>query len=89
MGLIPLVSFMAFLWDGVFVGMTTSKPMVQAVCIAWVVFFVTYFSCLSVLRGEALWLSFVLYLAVRSLFSLYCGIRLVNRFRHEVDQTAR
>ena len=76
--IIPIVSFMAFLWDGVFVGLTNSKPMMQAVSLAWVVFFLAYFVGANYLGEEALWLAFVSYLATRSLFSLYCGVRLVR-----------
>lgn len=76
--IIPIVSFMAFLWDGVFVGLTNSKPMMQAVSLAWVVFYLAYFVGANYLGEEALWLAFVSYLATRSLFSLYCGVRLVR-----------
>ena len=76
--IIPIVSFMAFLWDGVFVGLTNSKPMMQAVSLAWIVFYLTYFIGANYLGEEALWLAFVSYLATRSLFSLYCGVRLVR-----------
>lgn len=75
--LIPIVSFMAFLWDGVFVGMTTSRPMVQAVFVAWIMFYLSYFALNGYLGEDALWIAFVLYLGVRSLFSAYCGVRLV------------
>lgn len=76
--LIPIVSFMAFLWDGVFVGLTKSKPMMQAVSIAWAVFFISYFVCRQWLGEQALWLSFVSYLGSRSLVALYCGLRLIR-----------
>lgn len=77
--IIPLVSFMAFLWDGVFVGMTRSKPMMQAVCLSWITFYVSYWGTRSYLGEASLWLAFVLYLSIRSLFSLYCGLRLVGQ----------
>lgn len=77
--LVPIASFGAFLWDGIFVGATTSKPMSQAVLIAWIAFFVTYWLLHSTLGVDALWLAFVLYLAVRSLLSAYWGRRLVGR----------
>lgn len=76
--IIPIVSFMAFLWDGVFVGLTTSKPMMQAVSLAWLIFFAVYFVAAPWIGEMALWLSFVCYLGTRSLFSLYCGLRLVR-----------
>lgn len=78
---IPLASFMAFLWDGVFVGMTKSKPMMQAVCLSWIAFYLCYFSTEGLLGESSLWLSFVLYLAIRSLFSLYCGLHLLTSVR--------
>lgn len=76
---IPIASFGAFLWDGIFVGATSSKPMSQAVCIAWITFFVFYWSLRGVWGVDALWLSFVLYLLVRSALSWYWGNRLIER----------
>lgn len=76
--IIPIVSFGAFLWDGVFVGATTSKPMSQAVGIAFVSFFALYFALRAEWGIDALWLSFVLYLFVRSALSTYWGVRLIR-----------
>lgn len=76
---IPLASFCAFLWDGIFVGATTSKPMSQAVSIAWVSFFICYLSLRGWLGIDALWLAFVLYLAIRSALSAYWGYKLIGR----------
>lgn len=84
--LIPVVSFMSFLWDGVFVGMTRSKPMMQAVSLACLSFYVAYFLGHGAMGEDALWLAFVLYLAVRSLFSHYCGIRLVHQVTDKAEQ---
>lgn len=76
--IVPIVSFMSFLWDGVFVGMTKSKPMMQAVSLACLSFYVCYFLGRNAWGVDALWLAFVVYLAIRSLFSTYCGLRLVR-----------
>ncbi len=76
---IPLVSFLAFLWDGIFVGATNSKPMMQAVFLAWATFFAVYWGLGDRLHEHALWLAFVLYLAVRSALSTYWGMRLIER----------
>lgn len=76
---IPLASFLAFLWDGVFVGATNSRMMMLAVSLAWASFFVSYFACRAWLGEHALWLAFVLYLAVRSALSTLWGLRLVSR----------
>lgn len=76
---IPLASFGAFLWDGIFVGATTSRPMTQAVFAAWLAFFALYWSLRSLLGLDALWLAFVVYLLVRSLLSAFWGRRLIHR----------
>lgn len=77
--LIPIVSFAAFLWDGIFVGATTSKPMSQAVAIAFACFFIGYYLLRDLWGLNALWLSFVFYLAVRSALSTFWGIKLLNK----------
>ncbi len=79
--LIPLVSFAAFLWDGIFVGATNSKPMMQAASLAWVAFFASYWGLRGLMGADALWLAFVLYLLVRSILSTYWGVRLYQDIR--------
>lgn len=80
---IPLVAFMAFLWDGIFVGATNSRPMMQAVTLAWGLFFLTYLLLGRAYGVHALWLAFVIYLGVRSALSCWWGIRLVNHLEHQ------
>lgn len=77
--LIPLVSFAAFLWDGIFVGATSSKPMMQAVVFAWFTFFASYLGLRGLMGADALWLAFVLYLLVRSVLSTYWGVKLCRK----------
>lgn len=76
---IPFVSFGAFLWDGVFVGATTSKPMSAAVSVAFLTFFASFLALQPLWGIDALWLAFVLYLLVRSALSTYWGLRLIRR----------
>lgn len=66
-GIVPIVSFAAFLWDGFFVGATASRPMRRAMSVAFVMFFVSFFSFRGLLGETALWLAFILYLLSRSL----------------------
>lgn len=63
--LIPLAGVSAFLWDGIMVGATAIKPMIYATMAAAATFFAIYFSCEGWLGNHALWLAFVLYLAMR------------------------
>lgn len=64
-GLVPLAGFPTFLWDGIFVGATFSKGLLWSMIVACVGFFVLYFSTRYALGNHALWLSFVIYLALR------------------------
>ncbi len=63
--LIPISGIVAFVWDGVFIGMTMTKGMLSGTFVAAIVFFITYFSLETTLHNHALWLAFILYLAAR------------------------
>ena len=63
--LIPIAGMVAFVWDGVFIGMTMTRGMLSGTFVAAIVFFTTYFSLESTLNNHALWLAFILYLAAR------------------------
>lgn len=62
---IPFVSLAAFIWDGVYIGLTLTSRMFLSMLVSAIVFF-----ALWLLLGpgnHALWFSFVAYLATRSL----------------------
>lgn len=65
--LVPVAGVSAFLWDGIMVGATAIKPMVAATMTACVTFFVLFFSFHGLLGNHALWLAFIVYLAVRGI----------------------
>lgn len=62
---IPLCGFMAFIYDGIFIGMANTRKMLLSMAIAMSVFFITYFICFPVWGNHGLWLSFSLYLVTR------------------------
>ena len=62
---VPLCGFMAFTWDGVFIGMTLTRQMLLSMAIAMAVFFGVYFLAAPAMGVHGLWLAFVLYLAAR------------------------
>ena len=64
--LVPLVSMAAFVWDGVFIGVTATRGMLTAVATACALFFLLYFTLPTSLGNHALWISFVAFLATRS-----------------------
>ena len=75
---IPLVAFCAFVWDGVYIGMTRTTHMFVSMLVSALVFFASWFLLhhftqsqadfhASQLGNHALWFSFLAYLATRSL----------------------
>ena len=64
---IPFAGFSAFIWDGVFIGETRTRGMLISMAVAMAAFFITYFSLRSIFGNHALWLAFILYLALRGI----------------------
>lgn len=62
---IPLCGFAAFLWDGIFIGATATRPMLWSMLAATAAFFLIYRLCLPTLGNHALWLAFLVYLGAR------------------------
>ncbi len=71
--LIPLAGMSAFVFDGIFVGITQSKSMLCSTAVASASFFGMYFALHPLLGNHALWLAFILYLVLRGtvLFYIY------------------
>lgn len=65
--MLPLAGMAAFVWDGVFIGLTRSRGMLVAVAAATMFFFVCYYILPSALGNHCLWIAFTGYLLVRGL----------------------
>lgn len=63
--LLPVCGAAAFVWDGVFIGLTYSRGMLWAVAIADLFFIGLYFILPASMGNHRLWLAFVIYLAMR------------------------
>ena len=79
MAAVPLVSFGAFLWDGILVGATDSKTMGIAMIFAALTFFITTELALPFFGADGLWLAFLCYLLVRSLIEHFRGSQRIHR----------
>lgn len=64
---IPLTGFMAFTWDGIFIGALATRHMLLSMLSATVVFFVVYAALFPLLGNHGLWIAFISYLAVRGI----------------------
>ena len=69
--LIPVAGCVAFIWDGVFIGMTATRGMLISSFLSALVFFIVYHSSFLIpsfsLYNHALWLAQVVYLAMRGI----------------------
>jgi MATE family multidrug resistance protein len=65
--LIPAAGVAAFVWDGVFIGITATRGMLISSAIATFLFFAVYLILFPAMANHALWLAFIIYLAARGL----------------------
>ena len=65
--LIPLVSFPAFLFDGIFIGMSFTSGMLRALIVATVIFFALHILTSHLWGNTALWVAFLAYLGTRGI----------------------
>lgn len=63
--MIPIVSVSAFVYDGIFIGLTATRGMLVSSVISALVFFALYLALQSYLENHALWLAFIVYLGLR------------------------
>lgn len=68
---IPLAGFMAFTWDGVFIGAAMQRKMLLSMLVATVLFFVLYYALAGTWHNHALWLAFTAYLLARGLMQTW------------------
>ena len=74
---IPLVSFTAFLLDGIFIGTTSTRWMLWAIAVASACFFLIYWLGFNRLGNHALWLAFLVYLGMRGIMEAWLGRKLL------------
>lgn len=71
---IPFCGIAAFVWDGVFVGITNTRGMLWGTFCGATAFFATYFGLCDHIGNHALWLAFCAYLFMRGAAQqvIYC-----------------
>ncbi len=62
---IPAAGVAAFVWDGIFIGTTLTRQMLQSMVAAMLVYFALFFAFQNILGNHGLWLAFIAYLCVR------------------------
>jgi MATE family multidrug resistance protein len=64
---VPLLSFLAFIWDGIYIGMTATKAMRNTVLISLILYIAGFYLTKDINFILALWINFVLFLFYRGL----------------------
>lgn len=78
---IPLAGVAAFIYDGIFIGMTETKGMLVPSAIAMACFFAFYYVAKPSLGNNALWIAFLLFLSLRGILQFFWARKYVfNRF---------
>lgn len=65
--LIPICGMAAFIWDGIFIGATATRQMLQSMALGVTVFFLLYILLIPYLGNHGLWVAYISYLATRGI----------------------
>ena len=65
--LIPAAGCVAFIWDGIFIGITATRGMLVSSFVSAIVFFAVYLMSEKSLGNHGLWLAQIVYLAMRGI----------------------
>lgn len=68
---IPLAGFSAFLLDGICIGATATHLMLRSMLVASTSFFLLYYGLHDTLGNHALWMAFIVYLALRGIVQAF------------------
>ena len=79
--LIPIVGFTAFIWDGIFIGITATKQLFLSMAFATVCFYLCFALTGRAFGNDGLWLSFCLFLLMRGIFQTAFYPALLKRIR--------
>ncbi len=81
--LVPIITFGAFIWDGIFIGVTASSSMRNAMLISTFTIFVpSYFILHHFYQNHGLWAAFMLFMIARLVtLSLYAQRSIYNKIK--------
>jgi len=74
---IPICSFLAFLFDGILVGITASKIMRNVMIVSTLSFFVIFFFLQGSIGNNALWIAFLIFLIMRGILQFFLSRKIL------------
>ncbi len=80
--LLPLISFAAFIWDGIYIGATASKAMRNSMLIiTFGIFLPVYFAVKQSMGNHGLWLAMLLFMGSRGIFLTFMAGRTIFGYK--------
>ncbi|MEZ5195614.1 MAG: MATE family efflux transporter [Bacteroidales bacterium] len=81
LGLVPVLTFAAFIWDGVYIGATASGAMRNALLVStFLIFLPAYYLLIRPMGNQGLWLAMMLFMVSRGvLLTLFSGKHIYGR----------
>ena len=77
--LIPIAGCVAFIWDGIFIGITATRGMLVSSFLSALTFFAVYLLTESALGNHGLWLAQIAYLAMRGVLqTIWYRLKLIS-----------
>ncbi|RJP62810.1 MAG: MATE family efflux transporter [Ignavibacteriales bacterium] len=79
--LAPLTNSICYIWDGVFIGATATKPMRNSMLLSVLIFYLPiYYLTVDILGNDALWLAMISFMIVRGVsLTLYAPKYILSR----------
>ena len=68
MAAFPIVAFACYIWDGIYIGLTASVSMRNAMIASLVVYLLAYYILLPYSSDKAIWIALMIFLAIRGIF---------------------
>ena len=75
---IPIFSFAAFIWDGIYIGLSASKEMRDTMILASLVFFILWFLLKDSFENNALWFAMLFFLVGRGIIQTFYFRKILN-----------
>ena len=79
--LVPFCSVAAFMWDGIFIGLTASRQMLLSMFVAAATFFIVYFIAAKPLGNHGLWFAFMCYMFIRGVIQTFLYPSIIKNMR--------
>ena len=77
--LIPAAGCIAFIWDGIFIGITATRGMLVSSFLSALLFFGVYEATRGIIGNHGLWLAMVVYLLMRGVLqTIWYRLRIIN-----------